>query len=87
MRRYHAQNLAAHDVTSDMVDESLADPFVVDEDLESNDGNFRVMFVGKTQSERLLEIGIEYRDDDIDFVFHGMSATPYYAALYERQGK
>jgi uncharacterized DUF497 family protein len=87
MRKYHAQNLEAHSVTAEMVEEALADPFVVDEDLEPHRGNWRVMFVGKTQSERLLEIGIEYRDYDIEFVFHGMSATPYYAALYERQGK
>ncbi len=87
MRKYHAQNLHAHGVTSEMVEEALADPFVVDEDLEPIGKNWRVMFVGKTQSERLLEIGIEYRDDDIDFVFHGMAATPYYSALYDRQGK
>jgi len=43
------------------------------------------MFVGFTAAGRLLEVGIEYFDEEErEHIFHANDATTYYRHLFER---
>lgn len=55
----------------------LASDLTYYEELKPSErGNDRLMFVGWTQSGRILEVGIEYFDgDDREHVFHAMDAN------------
>lgn len=78
--------LAKHNVTQQDVD------FVLRSDISiwtamtpSERGNDRIMFVGFDSNGRLLEVGIEYFDNEnLEVVFHAASATPKYRKLFER---
>jgi len=62
--------------------EALADPCVVEvEESESKSGNPRIMWVGKTHLERLLEVGFEYLEDK-DWIYHANSAQNKYRRQY-----
>ncbi len=62
--------------------EVLDDPMTIEvEEGESLRGNPTVMYVGKTQAERLLEIGVEYKPDETH-VYHTRKATARNQAKY-----
>jgi hypothetical protein len=63
-------------ITKEAILEVIADPFNGEFALSpSRDGNNRIMYVGFTQSERLLEIGVEILPNNIRKVFHAKRAT------------
>ena len=45
----------------------------------------RVMLVGLTHAGRLLEVGVEYVDDDHEHIFHGTDATEPYSNVFEKR--
>lgn len=77
---YEDDNLHKNGVTRAEVQEVFASDLSFAEDLEpSNRGNDRAMVIGWTQSGRILEIGIEYfEDEDREHIFHGMDAGKDY---------
>jgi len=82
---YDRGSLDKHEVTTEEVDEVLANE-PKDEDIEpSARGNARVMFVGFTFEGRLLEVGVEYLPDGKEHVFHAMDATKAYRALFNKR--
>ena len=80
---YNHDSLKRHKVTEEEADEVYATG--IDFDLEpSEDGNDRIMVVAVTSMGRLLEIGIEYRADGNEHVFHASDATKPYQAHFEK---
>jgi uncharacterized DUF497 family protein len=70
------ESLKRHDVSVDEIDEVLRSMVTVAVEIgPSRVGNDRVMLVGPTLNLRLLEIGIEYLPNDIEYVFHANDAT------------
>lgn len=58
----------------EQIEEVLADPFKGEIDIGlSKRGYPRRMFVGATFNDVILEVGVEFREDD-DYVFHAMKA-------------
>jgi uncharacterized DUF497 family protein len=86
---YEDENLRKNGVTRTEVLEVFASDLSYADDLEPSDrGNDRAMVIGGTQAGRILEIGIEYfEDEDREHVFHGMDAgRAYKQAFKERLG-
>lgn len=55
--------------------EALADPFkTYYDDLPSERGNPRRMWVGYTLTERRLEVGVEYMKNNVDHIYHARKA-------------
>ncbi|CAN5489435.1 hypothetical protein BH10CYA1_BH10CYA1_24010 [soil metagenome] len=77
---YEDENLRQHRVTTTEIQEVFASDLSFADDLDPSDrGNDRAMVIGWTQSGRILEIGIEYfEDEDREHVFHGMDAGKAY---------
>jgi len=72
---YNDESLKRHKVLHSEVDEVLFSA-IWEEIPPSERGNNRLMFVGFTAEGRLLEIGVEYFDDqDREHVFHAREAT------------
>ena len=82
--RYLDSEWAERNITRKDIDYVLRSP--VWEDMgPSHRGNDRLMFVGFDSSGRLLEVGLEYiNDEDVEFIFHANYATPQYENLYTR---
>lgn len=60
--------------TKEQIEDVLSDPFKGEIDIgPSKRGYPRRMFVGATSSDVVLEVGVEFRDDD-DYIFHAMKA-------------
>lgn len=83
---FNHDSLTRHNVTTDEIYQALADPAVLPVDEEPNrDDNPRVMWIGQTETNRLLEIGIEYIDGKFDFIYHANNAqAKYKQAYYQR---
>jgi uncharacterized DUF497 family protein len=72
---YNVGSLDRHGISKADVDDVLATG-VWREMTPSERGNERLMFVGFTANGRLLEVGVEYFDqEDLEHVFHGNDAT------------
>ena len=86
IKGYNEKSFAAARVTFREALEVLADPFVVRVlQHHSHAGNPRTLYVGKTLTERLLEIGVESMDG-MDYYYHAEVARQEYKQLYEHQG-
>jgi hypothetical protein len=61
--------------TEEQIQEALFDPFLkyFDMEVSSRRGFPRRMYVGTTIDGVVIEIGVEFRDDD-DYIFHSMKA-------------
>lgn len=82
---FNDDSLRRGNVTRDEVIEVLDDPIVIEAvEGESVQGNPTIMYVGKTQKERLLEIGVEYKEHE-NCVYHARRANSKFKALYESQ--
>lgn len=85
---YLDEELQEHGVTRRDADFVLQSDLTVEEQMEDGTGGtLRIMFVGFDSNGRLLEIGVEYRDNRPDLIFHGNHATPYYARLFEETNR
>ena len=85
---YNFDSLNRNDVTVSEIHQALDDPARLDIDEGINrSGNPKVMWVGQTESDRLLEVGIEYLDGDIDHVYHANNVQAKYKAMYYRRKK
>lgn len=84
---YDDSNLAKHGITKEEVKEVFASDLTFPMDLDPSDrGNNRAMLIGWTQSGRILEIGIEYFDDeDREHIFHAMDAGKQYKNAFEKR--
>ena len=84
--KYIQPELRKNNITIRDADFVLRLPITVWTDISpSRRGNDRLMFTGFDSSGRLLEIAVEYFDDeDIELVFHGDKATTKYRKLFER---
>lgn len=79
---FNSDSLVRHGVTPQECMEALADPCVIEVDeSENKSGNPRIMWVGKTQLERMLEVGVEYLDD-MDWIYHANNAQSKYKSRY-----
>ena len=81
-----------HGVSKDEVEEVLADPATEEFALEpSNQGNYRVMYVGFTIWGRLLEVGIEciHSPNQVFLhIFHANKVSRQFRSLFkEAKGK
>jgi len=83
--KYLKDELAKHGVTPKDADFVLRSQISIWEDMgPSKHGNDRLMFVGFSAGGRLLEVAVEYFDEeDIELVFHANDATPKYKKLFE----
>jgi hypothetical protein len=81
--RYLEANWKGRGITPLDVDFVMRSTISAEEEMSDGvGGTLRVMFVGYTQSARLLEVGVEYLDDQEELVFHADDATPYYENLF-----
>jgi len=72
---FNKASLKRGKVSPDECLEALADPFkMYYEDLLSERGNPRRMWVGYTLAERRLEIGVEYMRNNVDHIYHARKA-------------
>jgi len=82
---YNFDSLDRHGIAILDVDEVMATG-IWEEMPPSERGNARLMFIGFTSSGRLLEIGVEYFDeDDIEHVFHTDDATRHYRIIFKNR--
>lgn len=83
--KYNLESLDRHGVSPADADEVIATG-IWEEMLLSKHGNTRLMFVGFTANGRLLEVAVEYFDDeDMEYIFHANDATRYYRALFRKR--
>ena len=77
---FEDQNLRKHKVSCSEVKEVLGSDLSFGEDLAPSDfGNDRTMIIGWTFEGRILEVGIEYfENEDREHVFHAMDAGKRY---------
>ncbi len=82
---YNDESLKRHKVSHSEVNEALFSA-VWEEIPPSDRGNNRLMFVGFTGEGRLLEVGVEYFDDqDREHIFHAREATKASQELFMRR--
>jgi hypothetical protein len=80
---FNDESLTRHGVTQQECLQALADPLAIDiEEPDSADENTRIMWVGKTHTERTLEVGVEYLDG-MDWIYHANDAQNDYKQEYE----
>lgn len=77
---YDEANLRKNGISKEEIKEVFASDLSYAEDLEASErGNNRAMIIGWTFSGRILEIGIEYfENEDREHIFHGMEAGKQY---------
>lgn len=82
---YEDSQLAKHEVTRSEIQQVFASELTYAEDLDpSVRGNTRAMIIGWTYEGRILEIGIEYfEDEDREHIFHAMDAGKKYKNDFE----
>jgi uncharacterized DUF497 family protein len=81
---FNDNSLRRGNVTRAEVIEALDDPLTLEvEEGQSRRGNPTIMYVGKTQSERLLEVGVEYKQEETH-VYHARKANAHYIIRYEK---
>lgn len=84
---FNDESLKRHKVSRLEVLQALSDPLVQAVlDGESKQGNSTRVYVGYTNSDRLLEIGIEYRKDE-EHVFHADNARSHFAKIFHNWRK
>jgi hypothetical protein len=84
---YNFESLERHGISPLDFDEVLACG-IWDEMAPSQRGNARLMFVGFTSNGRLLEVGVEYFDDeDREHVFHADDANVQRRLEFEKRTK
>jgi uncharacterized DUF497 family protein len=85
--RYEDENLHKNGVSRAEVQEVFASELSFAEDLSPSDrGNDRAMVIGWTHAGRILEIGIEYfEDEDREHIFHGMDAGKTYKQTFKER--
>ncbi len=82
---FNEDSLKRGGVTKEEAIEVLDDPMTIEgEEGESKRGNPTVMYVGKTLSERLLEIGVEYKEYETH-VYHGRKASLKNRSKYDNR--
>ncbi len=80
---FNYESLNRHQISDKECLEALADPDKIEiEQSESEDGNPRSMWLGKTNSERLIEVGVEYMEE-MDWIYHANKVKAKYKAFYE----
>ena len=83
---YNDESLIRHGAARKDVDEVLSDKNISRRDfelLQSIDGNLRLMFVGFNSAGRLLEIGVQFIDENYEHIFHAQAVSPKFHKLYE----
>ncbi len=84
---YNFESLNRHGIAVEDADEVIGTG-IWEEMTPSKRGNERLMFIGFDANGRLLEIGIEYFDDDnVEYVFHTQDATARYKLIFEKRGR
>ncbi len=79
---FNDESLDRHGVSHQECLEVLADPTKIEIDEgESADGFPRIMWVGMTFLNRLLEVGVEYMPD-MDWIYHADNAQAKYRNKY-----
>ena len=72
---FNYDSLKRGKVTPEECLEALSDPFKAYYDEPPSDrGNSRRFWVGYTLTDRRLELGVEYRKNDIDHIYHAGKA-------------
>ncbi len=84
--KYKEAELLKHKITPKDVDFVLRSEISIWQELPpSRRGNDRVMLVGFDPAGRLLEVGVEYFDnEDTELIFHAIKATPGYRNLFTK---
>ena len=83
---YNEESLRRHRVSYSDIDEVLDinNKSRCDFDMElSMRNNPRIMFVGYNLAARLLEVGVEFMDENRIHIFHTQTVSPHYRKLYE----
>ncbi len=79
---FNEDSLKRHKATHEEIEEAIADPLRVEAAYsESKNGNPTTIWVGATLKGRLLEIGIEYMENE-DHIYHASSCRNHYQWLY-----
>ncbi len=78
---FNDDSLNRHNVTHQEILEALEDLFKVEVDIGEHKGNPTSIWVGKTFTERLLEVGLEYLED-CNHIYHADKARAKYAIRY-----
>jgi glucose-6-phosphate 1-dehydrogenase len=81
---FNDDSLNRHNVTHREALETLGDPFKVEVDTGNHNGNPTAIWVGKTLTERLLEVGVEYLED-CNHIYHAAKARTIYATKYSKR--
>lgn len=82
---YNFESLDRHGVSVEDTDEVI-EAGVWKTMIPSKRGNERLMFVGFNANGRLLEVGVEYFDnDDIEYIFHAQDVTTRYRRVFEKR--
>jgi hypothetical protein len=80
---FNDESLRRHKVTHRECLEALVDPLrIIASSGESKAGNPIIIWVGMTDKERLLEVGIEYLED-MDWFYHASTAKAHLRRMYQ----
>lgn len=84
---YNFESLERHGISQIDSDEVLASG-IWEEMPPSERSNARLMFIGFTSGGRLLEVGVEYfNDEDREHIFHANDATTHHRIVFEKKMK
>ncbi len=78
---FNDDSLKRHKISHEDVLEALEDPFKLEVKTGEYRGNPTSLWIGRTFTERLLEIGIEYLED-CNHIYHAKKANAEHAAKY-----
>ncbi len=85
---YNNLSLRHHKVSLSDVDQVLEISNITTRDFDlslSDDDNLRIMFVGYNFAGRMLEVGVEFTNENKAYVFHAQTVSPKYRKLYEER--
>ena len=82
---FNDDSLGRHNISHKEVFEALEDPFKIEAEVGEHQGNPTSIWIGKTFTERMLEIGVEYLED-CNHIYHTNKARKQYISKYS-QGK
>lgn len=85
---YNNESLSRHNVSRSDVNEILAASNITTRAFDlllSHGDNLRVMFVGLNLASRLIEVGVEFINENEAYIFHAQTVSPKYRKLYKER--
>lgn len=81
---FNNNSLSRHNVSQQEILEALEDPYKIEVETGEYESNPTSLWIGKTFTERLLEVGVEYLEDS-NHIYHAAKARAKFAVKYARE--